>query len=81
MTARTRYLYLFVFLALIFSSAQGQMDTNVLKKYVPPLGRQSFHDQIDIEQKNILKLYGKGEKQLVVSANEDVNYLVTKAAQ
>ncbi len=80
MTARTRYLYLFVFLALIFSSAQGQIDTNVLKKYVPPLGRQSFHDQIDIEQKSILKLYGKGEKQLVVSANEDVNYLVTKAA-
>jgi hypothetical protein len=80
MTARTRYLYLFVVLALIFSSAHGQMDTNVLKKYVPPLGRQSFHDQIDIEQKSILKLYGKGEKQLVVSANEDVNYLVTKAA-
>jgi hypothetical protein len=80
MTARTKHLYLFVFLALIFSSAQGQMDTNVLKKYVPPLSRQSFHDQINTEQKNILRLYGKDDKQLVVSANEDVNYLVTKAA-
>lgn len=80
MTAKIKHLYLFVFLAIIFSSAQAQIDTNVLKKYVPPLGRQNFHDQVNAEQNNILKLYSKGDKKLVVSANEDVNFLVTKAA-
>jgi hypothetical protein len=80
MTAKIKQLCLFVFSAIIFSSAEGQIDTNVLKKYVPPLGRQAFHDQVNAEQNNILKLYSKGDKKLVVSANEDVNFLVTKAA-
>ena len=80
MTARNRHLCLFICATLIFSSARGQIDTNVLKNYVPPLGRQGFHDQVNAEQNNILKLYGKGGKQLIVSADEDVNFLVAKAA-
>ena len=74
MTARNRHLCLFICATLIFSSARGQIDTNVLKNYVPPLGRQGFHDQVNAEQNNILKLYGKGGKQLIVSADEDVNF-------
>ena len=80
MTAIPRYLYLLVFSALISSSVQAQIDTNVLKKFVPPLGRQAFHDEINTEQKNIFKSLGKGGSQLIVSSNEDVNFLVTQAA-
>lgn len=80
MIATTRYLYLFVFSALIFSSAQSQIDTNVLKKFVPPIGRQTFHDEINKEQKNILKSDGKDDKLFIISSNEEINFLVTRAA-
>lgn len=80
MTATTRYLYLFVFSAFIFSSAQSQIDTNVLKKFVPPIGRQQFHDEVNKEQKNILKSDGKDDKLFIISSNEEVNFLVTQAA-
>lgn len=80
MTATTRYLYLFVFSAFIFSSAQSQIDTNVLKKFVPPIGRQQFHDEVNKEQKNILKSDGKEDKLFIISSNEEVNFLVTQAA-
>lgn len=80
MTVTTRQLYLFLFSALIFSAAQGQIDTNVLKKFVPPIGRQAFHDEVNKEQKNILKSDGKDDKQFIVSTNEDINFLVTQAA-
>ena len=80
MIATTRYLYLFIFSALIFSTAQSQIDTNVLKKFVPPIGRQTFHDEINKEQKNILKSDGKEDKLFIVSSNEEINFLVTRAA-
>ena len=80
MIATTRYLYLFIFSALIFSTAQSQIDTNVLKKFVPPIGRQTFHDEINKEQKNILKSDGKDDKLFIVSSNEEINFLVTRAA-
>ena len=80
MIATTRYLYLFIFSALIFSTAQSQIDTNVLKKFVPPIGRQTFHDEINKEQKNILKSDGKEDKLFIISSNEEINFLVTRAA-
>ena len=80
MTATARYLHFLVFSALIFSSVQAQIDTNVLKKFVPPLGRQAFHDQVNAQQNNIVKSLGKGGSLLMVSSNEDVNFLVTKTA-
>ncbi len=80
MTATTKYLYLFVFSAFIFSSAQSQIDTNVLRKFVPPIGRQQFHDEVNKEQKNVLKSDGKDDKLFIISSNEEVNFLVTQAA-
>ena len=80
MTVTTRHLYLLFFSAFIFSAAQGQIDTNVLKKFVPPIGRQAFHDEVNKEQKNILKSDGKDDKQFIISTNEDINFLVTQAA-
>lgn len=80
MIAITRYLYLFVFSACIYSSAQSQIDTNVLKKFVPPIGRQQFHDEVNKEQKNILKSDGKDDKLFIISSNDEVNFLVTQAA-
>ena len=39
----------------IFSSpVKGQVDTNLLKKFVFPLNRQLYNGYVDEEQKNIL---------------------------
>jgi len=45
----------------------------------PPLGRELFHDYVDREQKNILNIYGKTDLDFIVSSNEEINYLVTRA--
>ena len=50
-----------------------------MKKYTPPLNRQLFHDEVNIEQKNILKFDGKDDNKLSVSPNEEINFLLTKA--
>jgi hypothetical protein len=79
MIAITRYLSFFLLLSLFSLSSSAQCDANIVKKYVAPLGRQSFHDEISKEQKRILASDGRDDKQFSFSANEDVNFLVTKA--
>ena len=80
MIARPRYLFLLSLTLFAFLSVCGQIDTAVLKKFVPPLNRQLFHGYVDEEQKNILKSDGKADKMLVISADADINFLVTQAA-
>jgi hypothetical protein len=80
MIATTRYLSLFVLSALLFSSVHGQVDTNMLKKFVFPLNRQLYNGYVDEEQKNILKYDGKADNKLILSADEEVNFLLTQAA-
>ena len=46
----------------------------------PPLGRQLFHDYVDIQQKNILKSDGKNDNQFTASADEEINFLLTQSA-
>jgi hypothetical protein len=50
-----------------------------VKKFVPPLNRQLFHGYVDAEQKNALKYDGKADNRLIVSSNDEINFLVTKA--
>jgi len=79
MISITRYLFLSSLFAIIFTAASGQCDPAVIKKFVPPIGRQGFHDEITNEQKKILKSDGKDDKQFTFSSNDEVNFLVTKA--
>ncbi|MES1217434.1 MAG: hypothetical protein ABUT20_18140, partial [Bacteroidota bacterium] len=80
MIANPRYLFLFSCFILIFSAASSQADTGLLNNFKPPLNRQLFHGYVDAEQKNLLKFDGRADNQLNVSSNEEINFLVTKAA-
>ena len=80
MIATARYLSLLIFSGLVYSFAFGQVDTNLLKKFVPPLNRQLFHGYVDDEQTNILKSDGKADKVFTISGNAEINYLVTQAS-
>ncbi|HWR32170.1 MAG TPA: hypothetical protein VN451_01485 [Chitinophagaceae bacterium] len=79
MIANRKYLFLPLFSAAIGLSARAQIDTNVLQKFVFPLNRQLYNGYVDEEQKNILKYDGKADKQLIISANDEINYRATQA--
>jgi len=79
MIATTRYLFLLTSFALSSSCLFAQIDTNALKKFVPPLNRQLFNGYVDEEQKNILKFDGKADKKLVLSTDDEINFHLTKA--
>lgn len=59
----------------LVASAQSAADKNCK----PPINRQLRHDYIDREQRNILKADGKADGFFYASANEDINFLVTRA--
>ncbi|HKB45098.1 MAG TPA: hypothetical protein VKC90_11935 [Chitinophagaceae bacterium] len=79
MIAFSRYLLLLPGFILVSSFASAQIDTSLLNNFKPPLNRQLFHGYVDAEQRNALKYDGKADNKLVVSSNEEVNFLVTKA--
>ena len=80
MIALTRYFFLLINFVLIPVCLFAQLDTNALKKFVPPLNRQLFHGYVDEEQKNLLKFDGIADNRLQLSADEGINFLLTKAA-
>jgi hypothetical protein len=79
MIATVKYLFLVLSYILVSFSASAQMDTSLLNNFKPPLNRQLFHGYVDAEQKNLLRFDGKADSKLVISSNEEVNFLVTKA--
>jgi hypothetical protein len=79
MIASSRYFFLLLSFILVSSFASAQIDTSLLNNFKPPLNRQLFHGYVDAEQRNALKYDGKADNKLVVSSNEEVNFLVTKA--
>lgn len=79
MIATHRYLSLLISFMLLSFSGSAQIDTAVLKDFVPVLRHQLFHDEVKKEQKSILKFDGKEDKQLDVSSNAEVNYFLTYA--
>lgn len=78
MTAPLKY-HLFA-LCLLFLSVglQAQMDTSKLNNLKPPKNRELFHDNIDKEQSSLLASDGKQDKWFNVSANEEINLMVTR---
>jgi hypothetical protein len=73
------YLLPFSFL-LISNFLSAQIDTNALKKFKPARLREIYNDYVDAQQKSLLKYDGKADNKLVISSNEEVNFLVTQAA-
>ncbi len=57
--------------------AQMMDDTNRTKIFRPEFRRVINHEAIDKEQKNLLSADGKTDHQFVVSANEEINMLLT----
>src|SRR5258705_2921652 len=80
MIASSRYLFLCMSFLFVSSFAFAQIDTSLLNNFKPPLNRQLFYGYVDAEQKNLLKYDGRADNKLVVSSNEEVNFLVTQAA-
>jgi hypothetical protein len=79
MIASARYSFLLISFQLLYSAVSAQMDTAELAKFVPPLNRQLFHDQVNVEQKKALSYDGKADNQLIISNDEEINYLTTEA--
>ncbi len=64
---------------LSFFSYYSFSQTNIDKGCKPPINRARWHDLIDKEQKNALKADKKADNFLNVSADEEINFLVTQA--
>src|SRR5579885_439827 len=79
MIAITRYLSPLISLVLFSIISSAQLDTTVLKNFVPVFRHQLFHDEVKKEQKSILRYDGKNDNQLTVSSNNEINYLLTYA--
>ncbi|MCC7400828.1 MAG: hypothetical protein IT214_05015 [Chitinophagaceae bacterium] len=79
MIAIARYLFPFICFALFSRISSAQIDTAVLKSFVPVFRHQLFHDEVKKEQKNILKYDGKDDDRLTVSSNGEINYLINYA--
>ena len=85
MTAINKYLILAFYLFGVNVLAMAQLNfippihpgTQTCK---PPLGRELFHDYVNTQQKNILKSDGKNDNKYVVSADEEINFLLTQTA-
>ena len=79
MILRIRYIYILASLLLLSIPVFSQVDSIALTKLVIPLNRQLFHDNVDREQRNALKSDGTADKRLVVSGNEEINFMATRA--
>lgn len=85
MTVTNKHLILFVLLLVLNRPAIAQASFAVVAlpgtvNCKPPLGRQLFHDYVDIQQKNILKSDGKNDNRFAISGDEDINFLLTQTA-
>lgn len=84
MTAIKSYIFLFTAFILFQQTGKGQTafatTTTNGQDCKPAFTRQLFHDWVNEQQLNILKLDGKADKQFTPSANEDVNFLLTQYA-
>lgn len=77
-----RILYSVLLLMTLQAGAQGafaQLDTNAMRNIKIPKNRELFHDNIDKEQKAIMHSDGRVDNEWVVSANEEVNMMLTKS--
>ncbi len=69
-----------ILFCLLFISFLGIAQSTVKDPSLkPPLNRQMFHDKIDNEQKNVLRLDGRADDTLKVSTIEELNLQATIA--
>jgi len=80
MTAITRYILILLFVIAARYHSFGQCSADSVKNFKAPRQRQLWHDDIDKEQRNMLKWDGKDDGKLIVSNDDDINFYVTKAA-
>lgn len=80
MKALLRYSFFSAITLSVMHTAIGQCNPDSLKKFTPPQNRARWHDDIDREQKNILKWDGKDDNKLFISENDEINYRATRAA-
>lgn len=55
-------------------------DPDPVKDLKPPKNRELFHDFVDKQQKDILRSDGKADNEFRPSPNDEINFLLTKAA-
>jgi hypothetical protein len=79
MTTFLKYPLLLISALLVCASANSQCNPDSVKNFKPRL-RQLFHEELDREQKNLLNWDGKDDGRLIISDNDEINFLVTKAA-
>src|ERR1043165_1332063 len=80
MIATPKYLVLLVSL-LAFQPLIAQAEhPDPVKDLKPPKNRELFHDFVDKQQKEILKSDGKGDDEFKPSSDDEVNFLLTRAA-
>ncbi len=81
MMTMARYITLLLGFQIISICLPAQLmvkgDTNGTKIFEPEFRRLINHEAIDKEQKNLLSADGKTDDQFVVSANEEINMLLT----
>lgn len=77
MFLKTKCLFIFSILTVYHAAAQKGGDS--YKSFKPDIKRDLFHSYVDREQRNALKADGRADNQFTLSADEDINYLVTQA--
>jgi len=77
----TRKYLIFLTCLLAFHPLFAQAeDPDPVKDLKPPKNRELFHDFVDKQQKDILRSDGKADDQFNPSSDDQVNYLLTRAA-
>ncbi len=77
MIAIARYLFPLASITLFSYLSSAQIDTAVLKDFVPVFRHQLFHDEVIKEQNSILNYDVKKDRRLTLSSNDEINYLLT----
>ena len=80
MIATSKYLVLLVSLLAFQPMLAQAEDPDPVKDLKPPKNRELFHDFVDKQQKDILKSDGKADNEFKPSSDDEVNFLLTKAA-
>lgn len=78
MMATLKYILFLTGFSFAAHVAIAQLDTNHIPDIKPPKNRELFHDNIDKEQAALLGSDGKVDGQFTVSANPEVNMLLTR---
>ena len=79
MISTPRYLVLLSCLLAFQPLLAQSYNPDCAKDLKPPKFRELFHDYVDKQQKEILRSDGKADNEFRPSADEDVNFLLTKA--